>query len=64
MGSSGKHKGHYCKHCLSKFTSHERFCSHYKMGCYNVVGTLKLMPKEDHNIIDINQNVMKNYHHL
>ena len=51
MGSSGKHKGYYCKHCLSKFTSHERLCSHYKMGCYDVVGTLKLMPKEDQNII-------------
>ena len=52
MGSSGKHKGYYCKHCLSKFTSHERLCSHYKMGCYDVVGTLKLMPKEDQNIIE------------
>ena len=24
MGTSGKHKLYYCKHCLSKFTSHER----------------------------------------
>ena len=52
MGTSDKYKGYYCKHCLSKFTSHERLCNHYKMGCYDVVGTLKLMPKEDQNIIE------------
>ena len=45
MGTSGKHKGYYCKHCLSKFTSHESLCNHYTMGCYDVVGTLKSMPK-------------------
>jgi len=28
MVSSGKHKGYDCKHCLSKFTSHERLCNH------------------------------------
>ena len=32
MATSGKHKGYYCKHCLSKFTSNERLCNHYKMG--------------------------------
>ena len=25
MGTSGTHKGFYCKHCLSKFTSRETF---------------------------------------
>ena len=65
MGSHGKHKGYYCKHCLSTFTSHERLCSHYKMGCYDVVGTLKLMPKEDQTIIVYqSKKVMKNSHHL
>ena len=52
MGTSGKHKGYYCKHCLLKFTSHERLCNHDKMGCYDVVGTSKLMPKENQNIIE------------
>ena len=28
MGTSGQHKWYYCKHCLSKFTSHERLCNH------------------------------------
>ena len=32
-----------------------------KMGCYDVVGTLKLMPQEDQTIIeDQPKNVMKN----
>ena len=52
MGTSGKHKRCYCKHCLSNFTSHERLCNHYKTGCYDVVGTLKLMPKEDQSNIE------------
>jgi len=51
MGSSGKHKGYYCKHCLSKFTSHTRLCNLYKMGCYDVVGTLRSMSKEGQSII-------------
>ena len=32
MGSNGAHKGYYCKHSLSKFTSHERLCTHYTNG--------------------------------
>ena len=52
MGTSGKHEGYDCKHCLSKSTTHEKMCNHYKMGCYDVVGTLRLMPKEDRNIIE------------
>ena len=52
MGSSGKHTGYDCKHCSSKFTSYDRFCKQYKMGCYDVIGTLELMPKEDQNIIE------------
>ena len=50
-GSSGQHKGYHCKHCLSKFTSHERLCNHHKMGGYDVVVTLRLMPKEDQIVI-------------
>jgi len=50
MRTRGKHNGYYCKHCLSKFTSYDRLCNHYKMGCYGVVGTLKLTPKADQNI--------------
>ena len=61
MGSSGKHKGYYCKHCLSKFTSHERLCYHYKLGCYDVVGTLKLMPKEDQSIIEYKSKGYEEY---
>ena len=60
MGTSGKHKGSYCKHCLSKFTSHERLSNHYKMGCYDVVGTLKFMPKEDQTLSNTPQRIMKN----
>ena len=45
MGSSGKHKGYYCKHCLSKFTSHERLSNHYKMGCYDVETNAKRRPE-------------------
>ena len=56
MGTSGKHRGYYCKHCLSKFTSHERLSNHYKMGCYDVAGTLDLMPKENQNIIEHTSN--------
>ena len=39
-GTSGKHKGYLCKHCLPKFTSYERLGNHCKMGCYDVIGTL------------------------
>ena len=56
MGTNDKHKGYSCKHCLPKFTSYDRFCNHYKFGCYDVVGTLKLMPKEDQSIIEHTSN--------
>jgi len=61
MGTSGKHKEYYCKHCLSKFTSHERLCNHYRMGYYDVVGTLKLMPKEDQSTIEHTSKVYEEY---
>ena len=41
IGTRGKHKGYYCKRCLSKFTSYDRLCNHYKMGCCDVTRTLK-----------------------
>ena len=31
------------------------------MGCYDVVGTLKLMPKEDENIIEDTSNGYEEY---
>ena len=61
MGTSGKHKGYYCKRWLSKFTSHERLCNHYKIGCYHVIATLKLMPKEDHSIIECTSKGYEEY---
>ena len=61
MGASGRHKGYDCKHCLSKLTSHERLSNHYKMGCYDVVGTLKLMPKDDQNIIEYTSKGCEEY---
>ena len=61
MGTSGKHKGYYCKHCLSKVTSHEWLCNHYKMGCYDVVGTLTLMPKDGQNIIEYTSKGYEEY---
>ena len=35
--------------------------NHYKMGCYDVVGTLKLMPKEDRNIIEYTSKGYEEY---
>ena len=61
MGTCGNHKSYHCKHCLSKFTSNERLCNHYKMGSYDVVGTLKLMPKEDQSIIEYTSEGYEEY---
>jgi len=61
MGISGNHKGYPCKHCLSRFTSNERLSNDYKMGCCDVVGTLKLMPKEDPNIIEYTSKCYEEY---
>ena len=61
MGTSGKHKGYYCKHCSSKVTSHERLSNHYKMGCYVVVATFKLMPKEDQHMIEYTSKDYEGY---
>ena len=61
MGSSGKRKMYYNKHCFSKFTSHGRLCNDYKMGCYAVVGTLKIMPKQDQSIIEYTSKGYEEY---
>jgi len=61
MGTSGKHKGYHCKHCVSKFTSHERLSNHYKVGYYDVVGTLKWMPTQDHNITEYSTKGYEGY---
>jgi len=52
---------YYNKRCFSKFTSHERSCNDYKMGCYAVVGTLKIMPKQDQSIIEYTSKGYEEY---
>jgi len=44
-----------------KFTSNARLCNHYKMGCYDVVGTLRLMPREDQSIIEYTSKGYEEY---
>ena len=61
MGTGGKHKGYYCKHCLSEFTSHESLCNHYKMSCYVAVGTLELMPIGDQSVIEYTSKGYEEY---
>jgi len=38
-----------------------RLCNHYKMGCYDVVGAQKLMPKEDQSTIEYTSKVYEEY---
>jgi len=47
MGTDGKHRTYYCKHCVQPFSSEEKLKCRMNRGCFNVVGTIRVLPNED-----------------
>ena len=47
MGLNGKRRTHYYKHCVQPFSSEEKLECHMDRVCYNVVGRIRVLPKQD-----------------
>ena len=58
MGANGKHRTYYCKHCAQPFRSEENLKCHMNRGCYNIVGTFRVLPKEDETWIQYEDGKM------
>ena len=58
MGSNGKHRTYYCKHCVQPFSSEEKLKYHINRGCYNIVGTIRVLPKKDDKWIEYEPHKM------
>ena len=56
MGANGKHRTYYCKHCVQPFSSEDKLKCHMNRGCCNIVGTVRVSPKEDENWIQYEDN--------
>ena len=49
MGSKGNRRTYYYKHCVQAFSSAEKLKCHMNRGCCNVVGTIRVLPKQNEN---------------
>ena len=58
MGSNGKHRAYYCKHCVRPSSSEEKLKCHINKGCYNVVGTIRVLPKQNEKWIQYEDDKM------
>ena len=67
MGSTGKHRTYFCKRSVQPFSSEEKLKSHMNRGCYNVVGTIRVLPKQKetwNQYEDDERCIKKNYVHM
>ena len=58
MNAKGKRRTYNCKHCLQRFSSEEKLRCHMNRGCYNIVGTVRVLPKDDETWIQYEDDKM------
>jgi hypothetical protein len=49
MGANGKRRTYSCKHCVQPFSNEWKLRCQMTRGCYGIVGTVWVLPKEDEN---------------